>query len=771
MKKSILAILSIITLLLCVSCTTHNDSTATIVKRSHMEYTPKYAEGFDILVDDSGVTTIRVSHPWQGATAQDAQYLVIFPNKESAKGYHGQYIVGAAERVVCMSTSYIAMLDAIGKVESVVGVSGKQYVMNTAIANNPNVKDVGYDTSLDYESLLKLNPDIVLMYGVTAENSAVTTKLRELDIPYLYLGDYVEESPLGKAEWMICVAEIMGCREHGREVFKGIEQRYNQIKGSVAHSDNPPTVMFNLPYQDVWYMPSDDSYMVRLVEDAGGRYIYKGMNPSGGSKGISLEEAYSLVSRAEIWLNAGQCKTMAELVTAVPNFTDCSVVRLGAIYNNNKRQSAAGGSDFWESAIVYPDIVLADLASIISGEPRELYYYQCLSGEGRTTAIADTAHHITTYPEASTYKAHNPLWGIVLIILMIVWVLYAIRSYFERGAIRYALLFTLLAIALVLLTIGDLLIGSSSIPISDVWAALTGGDTSAEYAVIINKLRLPKVIVAIVAGMALAASGLQMQTLFRNPLAGPYVLGINAGASLGVALFTLALPMLGGVAGGMFARMGITAMAWIGAAAILLIMMVVSRRIGNINVILILGMMLGSAISAAVGILQYIGTEESLKSFVVWTMGSLSTVTIDDLYILVPVVVIGLVLSVVAIKSLNMLLLGEGYARTVGLNIRFSRCVIFLSTTLLAATVTAYCGPIGFIGLAMPHLARMTFRTADHRVLMPASMLWGAVSMLICCMLCDVVAHSGVMLPINTVTSLLGIPIIIVVIFRNRNRQ
>ena len=165
------------------------------------------------------------------------------------------------------------------------------------------------------------------------------------------------------------------------------------------------------------------------------------------------------------------------------------------------------------------------------------------------------------------------------------------------------------------------------------------------------------------------------------------------------------------------------------------------------------------------------GTDESLKAFVVWTMGSLSTVTIEQLYILIPVVIAGLVLSVVAIKPLNMLLLGESYARTMGLQVMRSRIIIFLSTTLLAGTITAFCGPVGFIGLAMPHLARMTFRTADHRVLMPAAMLWGAVSMLLCSLLCDVVARSGVMLPVNTITSLLGVPIIIYVVIRNRNRQ
>lgn len=333
------------------------------------------------------------------------------------------------------------------------------------------------------------------------------------------------------------------------------------------------------------------------------------------------------------------------------------------------------------------------------------------------------------------------------------------------------ILFVLLSIALVALAIGDLAIGTTDIALSDVWAALVGGATTDEYRTIVCELRLPKVVVAIAAGMALAASGLEMQTLFRNPLAGPYVLGINSGASLGVALFTLAAPVVGALSGSVFMRLGLTGMAWIGSAVILVLVMFLSRRIKNINVILILGMMLGSAISSVVGILQYLGTEESLKAFVVWTMGSLSTVTVDDLGVMLPAVVVGLLLAIVAIKSLNMLLLGESYARTMGLRVARSRVVIFLSTTLLAGSVTAFCGPIGFIGLAMPHLARMTFRTADHRVLMPASMLWGAVSMLICCVACDIVARGGVMLPINTITSLLGIPIIIIVVLRNRNRQ
>lgn len=334
---------------------------------------------------------------------------------------------------------------------------------------------------------------------------------------------------------------------------------------------------------------------------------------------------------------------------------------------------------------------------------------------------------------------------------------------------RTYILFAVLIAAAALLFVGDLLIGTTAIPLGDVWAALSGGTTSEEYAVIVRELRLPKVIVAAVAGVALSASGLQMQTLFRNPLAGPYVLGVSSGATLGVALFTIGAPIIGLSGNTAVMAIGTTGMAWLGSAAILLLVMMLSRRIRNINVILIIGMMLGSTISAVVGILQYVGTEESLKAFVVWTMGSLTNVTGEQLTLIIPIAAVGTLLSVAVIKPLNMLLLGEGYARTMGLDVGRTRTLIFISTTLLAATVTAFCGPIGFIGLAMPHLARMTFRTSDHRILMPASILWGVVAMLLCCVVCDMVARGGVMLPVNTVTSLLGIPIIIIVVMRNRN--
>ena len=260
---------------------------------------------------------------------------------------------------------------------------------------------------------------------------------------------------------------------------------------------------------------------------------------------------------------------------------------------------------------------------------------------------------------------------------------------------------------------------------------------------------------ALLAGAALSVSGLQMQTLFRNPLAGPYVLGISSGASLGVALVVLA---------GVGSSIGIAGAAWAGAGAALLIIAAVGHRIKDIMVILILGMMFSSGVSAVVQILQYISKDEALKAFVIWTMGSLGDVTVGQLMIIIPAVLAGLVLAVITIKPLNLLLFGEEYAVTMGLDIRRSRALLFLSTTLLAGTVTAFCGPIGFIGLAMPHVTRMLFRNSDHRILVPGTILSGASVLL----LCDLISKLFT-LPINAITALLGIPIVVWVVLRNKS--
>ncbi len=320
---------------------------------------------------------------------------------------------------------------------------------------------------------------------------------------------------------------------------------------------------------------------------------------------------------------------------------------------------------------------------------------------------------------------------------------------------RSVLLFTALVALTLFLFLLDLAVGAVAVPLGDVWAALTGGDCPRATAKIILNIRLIKAVVALLAGAALSVSGLQMQTLFRNPLAGPYVLGISSGASLGVALVVLA---------GVGSSIGIAGAAWLGAAIVLVVIAAVGHRIKDIMVILILGMMFSSGIGAVVQILQYVANDESLKMFVIWTMGSLGDVTFNQLAVLIPSIIAGLLLAVITIKPLNLLLFGEEYAVTMGLNVRRSRGLLFLSTTLLAGTVTAFCGPIGFIGLAMPHVTRMLFRNRDHRVLVPGTVLSGASVLL----LCDLVSKLFT-LPINAITALLGIPIVVWVVLRNKS--
>ena len=326
---------------------------------------------------------------------------------------------------------------------------------------------------------------------------------------------------------------------------------------------------------------------------------------------------------------------------------------------------------------------------------------------------------------------------------------------------RRLILFVVAGLLLLLLFVADLVVGNTDIPVADVWGALTGGACPDVTARIIIDLRLMKAVVAVAAGAALSVSGLQMQTLFRNPLAGPYVLGISSGASLGVALFILGAPLLGLT--GSLASMGVAGAAWAGSAAVLLVIAAVGHRIKDIMVILILGMMFSSGVGAVVQILQYLSKEDALKSFVVWTMGSLGEVTGSQLVVLLPAVAVGLLAAVACVKPLNLLLLGEEYAVTMGLRVRRTRALLLLSTTLLAGTVTAFCGPIGFIGLAMPHVTRMLLADADHRFLLPAVMITGAAVMLVC----DIISKM-LLLPINAITALLGIPIVVWVVLRNQ---
>ena len=324
------------------------------------------------------------------------------------------------------------------------------------------------------------------------------------------------------------------------------------------------------------------------------------------------------------------------------------------------------------------------------------------------------------------------------------------------------ILFTLLTALCAVLFVVDIAVGSVAIPLSEVVSALLGNG-SEEVRSIVLDIRLVRAVVAILAGIALSISGLQMQVLFRNPLAGPYVLGVSAGASFGVALFVLGMPLFGIALSPTLQSLGTAGAAWIGSAVVLLLVVALSHRIKDIMVMLILGIMLSSGVGAVVEIMQYFSSEASLKSYVVWTMGSLGDVTASQLAVLTPVIVAGVTMAIAAIKPMNMLLAGERYAASMGLNIARSRNLILISTTLLAGTITAFCGPVGFVGIAVPHIARMLFRSANHRILLPATILSGVAMLLVG----DIIAKYFA-LPINTITALMGIPIVIYIVTRRR---
>ncbi len=329
-------------------------------------------------------------------------------------------------------------------------------------------------------------------------------------------------------------------------------------------------------------------------------------------------------------------------------------------------------------------------------------------------------------------------------------------------------LFIFFSLLLVVLFLLDMFLGSVTIPFREIIAALfTGQAAKPEWEVIIFDFRLPKAITALMSGFALSVSGLQMQTIFRNPLAGPFVLGISSGATLGVAL--LVMGFAGVSAGSVFVsgNWAVAMSAWIGAGTVLVLIMLVSARVRDIMTILILGIMFGSATAAVVNILQYFSPASSLKAFVVWTMGSLSGVTHPQLQVMIPAVILGLFIAFFSVKNLNALLLGENYARSMGMNIKTTRFFVFLSTSLLAGTITAFCGPIGFIGIAVPHLVRIIFNTSNHQLLMPGSLILGGNALLIS----DIISQlpgSATTLPVNSITALLGIPVVIWIILRKR---
>lgn len=342
-------------------------------------YTPEYASGFSITgAPGRSSVIVNTLGPWQGADSIVTQLFIARNGEKAPADFKGRVITDEARRIVTMSSTHVAMLDALGLTDRIVAVSGKNFITNPDIAaRRDEIIDVGYDGNYNYELLIAANPDLVLLYGIYGA-SQLESKLDELKIPYIYIGDYIEESPLGKAEWVMALAEVTGSIDRGHNAWDSIPQRYNALKAKVAESAlDAPSVMLNTPYGDSWFMPPTGSYQITLLNDAGAEYIYKD-NDTNTSLPIDMEQAYLLTASADMWLNVGQLKSIEEVKKSCPKMADTRVVKNGYIYNNTLRVNEAGGNDFYESGIMHPDLVLHDLVKIFHPElvdDTPFYYY------------------------------------------------------------------------------------------------------------------------------------------------------------------------------------------------------------------------------------------------------------------------------------------------------------------------------------------------------------------------------------------------------------
>lgn len=361
-------------------------------------YSPRYASGFMISAPDEDVnadveesddatcsTLITIRNPWQGAEDVIDNILILTGNAEIPRDFKGTVLKGYPERIVAMSSTHVAMLEAIGESNRIVGVSGKNFLSGEHFLKRSDmIADVGYEGNIDYEALVGAKPDLVLLYGVNSR-SAMEPKLKELGIPFIYIGDYIEESPLGKAEWMIVIGALTGRMHQAADTFLPIETNYNSVANMISSfiGGDRPKVMLNAPSGDNWFMPPVSSYMVRLIEDAGGEYVFK-QNTSGSSQSIDMERAFALMNSSDFWLNAGSATDMNSLLRLAPRMASTPPVVNNNVWNNNQLINSKGGNDFFESGTIRPDRVLTDIAGILHPELKDsvfnpVYYRHIIS--------------------------------------------------------------------------------------------------------------------------------------------------------------------------------------------------------------------------------------------------------------------------------------------------------------------------------------------------------------------------------------------------------
>ena len=358
--------------LITTSCSSRGNSN---VEQLRPLYTPKYATSFSLGTDSLSRTVLTITNPYQSDKPFEQKIYLLNDTDTAPAAAHSLRI--PAERISCLSSSHIAMLDAVGCADKVVGVSGIKFITNSSVRSS--AIEIGYDSALDFERIKAIGTDLILLYGLYGEDSATTTKLTQLGIPYIYIGDYIEPSPLAKAEWIVAISALCGKMSEGIEYFTALEQRYNALKAQAASYTSRPKVMLNTPYNDTWFMPPVRNYAVQLIADAGAEYIYP-QNNSSESVAISLEQALLLASTADVWIHLGQISSLAQLKAENPKFASVPAVVNGRIYNNTKRTTPYGGSDFWESGTVNADIVLQDMIKLLhhNSPTDSLYYYKRL---------------------------------------------------------------------------------------------------------------------------------------------------------------------------------------------------------------------------------------------------------------------------------------------------------------------------------------------------------------------------------------------------------
>jgi len=342
-----------------------------------------YAKGFDI-EDYDGYRMIRIFDPWQKLDGKNITYLLV--NKDSALPESIEYDIRInipVQRVICMSTTHVAMIGALGKLETIKGISGKQYINNEKIINGileGKIKDVGYEQNLNYELILSLNPDLIIMYGVTGEVTGVLNRLTSLDIPVMLNAEYLETVPLAKMEWIKLIACLYNELELASDIFQEAETRYNELASLTEGINVKPEVLSGLPWKNTWWIPGGQSFAAAFIQDAGGKYIWED-DSSREAIPLDIETVYDCASQADIWINSGDARTLNDILNTDQRLQYFRPYIEKRIYNNNARLNPSGGNDYWESGVINPHIILKDLIHVFHPEifpDHQLVYYKKL---------------------------------------------------------------------------------------------------------------------------------------------------------------------------------------------------------------------------------------------------------------------------------------------------------------------------------------------------------------------------------------------------------